>query len=296
MPAFHHGVLAAAVEPLALVQVVQQFSNLFLPLGPGMGLQCLRPFQAQARHLVDGLTHVVWRGAQAVRVIDQVAHGLAQVGRGFPVAQGLVHQRRRQWVYEGAPVIPGGVIQQFTLVGFQGEFEQTAAVKGVLAEHAVAEAVNGGHRRFVHPFGGQQQLLAAVWPRGRVRVAFIPKLVNQCRFGWRIGLVGGTGKHLGGLGQPGADAVSQLFGRSLGEGNHQQVGRKQILQWAVFGLAMAQNQAHIQNGDGKGFAGTGTGFDQGAAVQRQGKGVQTTAKGVVAHFGKDTPYQGSAAR
>ncbi len=93
--------------------------------------------------------------AQAQGIVNQIANTLAQVPGGFPVAQGLVHQRRRQRIDKGAPVIPGDLVQQFALVGFEGEFEQAAAVEGVLAEHAVAETVDGRYRRLVHPFGGQ---------------------------------------------------------------------------------------------------------------------------------------------
>ena len=87
-------------------------------------------------------------------------------------------------------------------------------------------------------------------------------------------MVSGVGKHLGGLGQPGADAVPQLLGGGVGKGDHQQVRRQQVLQWAVFCLAMAQHQAHIQDGDGEGFAGACAGLDQRAAVQGQGQWVQ----------------------
>ena len=155
VPDLEHGVLAATVKTLAFVQVVQQVGDFLLPLGPGVRFQFIGPCLPFADHLVDGLVYVLWRFAQGVRIVDQVAHRFAQVGGGFPVAEGFVHQGRWQRVHKGAPVIPGHVFQQFALVGGQGEFEQTATVEGVFAEHAVTPAVDGGHRGFVHPFGGQ---------------------------------------------------------------------------------------------------------------------------------------------
>jgi hypothetical protein len=50
------------------------------------------------------------------------------------------------------------------VVGFQGLGEQAAAVEGVLAQHALAPAVDGRYRGFVHPLHGDFQAAGAARP------------------------------------------------------------------------------------------------------------------------------------
>jgi hypothetical protein len=94
----------------------------------------------------------------------------------------------------------------------------------MLAQHAVAPAVDGGHRRLVHPFGRQPQRARAGQPlRGRIASAQVVQQVFARRPGRHGPRVREEG--LGRLGQPGADAVAQLLGGGVGEGDDQDLGR-----------------------------------------------------------------------
>ena len=95
VPDLEHGVFAVAVQAFGFVQAVQQIGDFLLPLGPGVCPQFIGPCQPFADHLVDSMVDTLWRCAQGGRVVNQVTHRLAQVGGGFPVAQGFVHEGRR---------------------------------------------------------------------------------------------------------------------------------------------------------------------------------------------------------
>src|SRR5690606_4400550 len=75
----------------------------------------------------------------------------------------------------------------------------------------------------------------------------------------------------GALCQALADAVAQLLGGRLGKGHHEECRRQQRPAKAQLCAAMAEDQTHVEGGDGEGLAGAGTGFDQPAAPQGQGQ-------------------------
>ena len=197
---------------------------------------------------------------------------------GEPLAQGLrrppegLQQQRRTvgrlGVDHGAPVVPHRLGPGRRRVGGQLQLEQAAAVEGVLPQHAVAPAVDGGHRRLVHPL---RRLLEAAAGLGTLAgigvVAPEPLQQRVRRRQFRLA------ETAGGIRQPGADALAQLPGGRVGEGHHQDAGRRQGLGEGVV-PTVPQHQAKVQGGDGEGLAGAGAGLDEPAAVQGQGQGVQ----------------------
>jgi len=155
-----------------------------------------------------------------------------------------------------APVVAHRLGQQRAFVAVHLLHQRMAAVERVLAQHALAPAVDGEHRCLVHPLRGKFQLPC-----------------SQC-----AGLVGGVvrhqaaqvivrralaAEHFGSLGQARADALAQLGSGSLGEGQHEDLRRQQCRA----GAAVAQHQAQVQRRDGPGLAGAGAGFDQLHALQ-----------------------------
>ena len=168
---------------------------------------------------------------------------------------------QRQPLAEVAPVITTGLGQQLRRVGAQCLVEQPAAVEGMLAQHAVAPAMDGGNGRFIHPLCGQLQGMCPLGPLGG-RIGITQTL--QERIGlWQHGkdfpgrggvhhrapandilirnaprdhdiqtcsrLDGfGTGpEECRGLGQPRPDAVTQFQRGRFGEGHHQDLRRGQ---------------------------------------------------------------------
>ena len=158
------------------------------------------------------------------------------------------------------PVVAHHFGKQLAVVGFQGLAEQAAAVEGVLAQHALAPAVNGRHRRLVHPLRGQLQAPGALRPFGGGEVG-----LQGRQQGITLGI---TTKHRGGFHQARTDAITQLAGGGIGEGHHQNLRRQQRLAERRL-AAMTEDQAQVQRRDGVGLAGTGAGLDQTAAVQRE---------------------------
>ncbi len=158
------------------------------------------------------------------------------------------------------------------MVGFQGLGKQAAAVESVLAQHALAPAVDGRHCGFVHPLRGHVQAVGASCPQRWLVV--IAQLLKQ-----RIRLAQLATEKARGFCKTGTDAFAQLLGSSVGEGHHQDLWRQQLAAKALL-ATMAEHQAQVQRRDGEGLAGTGAGFDQLAAVQgkRQGQGGRGNTK------------------
>lgn len=100
------------------------------------------------------------------------------------------------------------------MVGFQGLGEQAATVEGMLAEHALAPAMDGRYRRFVHPLHSDFQ--AAGTPRPGLLWIIVTQLMQQ-----RVGAFQFTTEKPCSLSQAGTNALAQLFGGSVGEGHHE---------------------------------------------------------------------------
>ena len=101
----------------------------------------------------------------------------------------------------------------------------------------------------------------------------------------RVGLQLRVAEIFGGFHQAGADAVAQFAGGQIGKGHHQNLRRGQRLREAIAVAVVAQHQPYIEQGNGKGFAGTGAGFDQAAAGQRKASGSSWLGEG-------SCPFQG----
>ena len=192
-----------------------------------------------------------------------------------PNRQHLRQRVGRQAVALLAPVILHGLGEQGFFVGHQLLFKQAGAVKSVLAQHALAPGVNGVDAGVVHALSGHGQAPGGLLARGRVGV------IGQQVLQVVVGLVRHSlaAKTPGGLQQARSDAVGQLPRGGAGEGHHQNVGRHQGPGKARLGRAVAQHQAHVQRGNRPGFAGTGAGFNQARAPQREASGVQCFGHG-----------------
>ena len=162
------------------------------------------------------------------------------------------------------PVIAHHLGQQFAVIGLQSLAEQAAAVEGMLAQHALTPAVDGGYGGFVHPLRRQLQAAGALVPlRLREITAQLAQQVIS------LGIAPEYGR---GLDQARANPIAQFARRGIGEGHYQNLRRQQRL--AECGVvAMAENQPQVERGNGKGLARAGTGLDQTAAMQgkRQGQ-------------------------
>ena len=189
-------------------------------------------------------------------------------GHVAPDALHLRHQRRGHGVKLLTPVVLHGVEAQCGLVAHQLFFEQAAAVKGVLAQHALAPGVDGVDGGVVHGLRGQRQAvggLLAGFALGVVGLQFQQEIV----FGF-----GHAAEHLGRLGQAGPDAVRQLARGGAGEGHHQHVLRQQGAHRRGVGVAVAQHQAHIERSNRPGLARASARLDQLAATQWKGVRLQ----------------------
>ena len=123
--------------------------------------------------------------------------------------------------------------------------------------------MDGGDGGFVHPLRGHFEAVGAGQPG--IRGIVVTQLGQQ-----RIGLGQIAAEEACGLGQAGSDPLAQLLGGRIGEGHHEDLRRQQFPTEALL-ATMAEHQAQVQRGDGEGLAGTGTGLDQLAAVQREGQ-------------------------
>ena len=206
------------------------------------------------------------------RGLGQLAHFFHQRVHVFPEAQHGVDTFCIQWIALLAPVVLGGFGLHGALVGVQFLVKQAAAVKGVLAQHALAPGVDGVDGGIVHAFGRHGQAPGGVLAGVALRVR-----------GQQSGQKGVVRRHLGRaakalrrLQQARADAVGQLARGSAREGHHQNVGRPERLRKGV-AIPMAQHQPQVQRGNRPGFAGAGAGLDQAAAPERKGQRLERVA-------------------
>ena len=164
------------------------------------------------------------------------------------------------------PIIAHHFGQQFAVIGLKRLAEQTAAVEGMLTQHALAPAVDGGHGCLVHPLRRQLQTAGALVPLrlGEVTAQFAQQIIA----------LGITPKYGRGLDQARANPVAQFAGGRVGEGHHQNLRRQQGL--AERGVAaMTEDQPQVERGNGEGLARTGAGFDQATAMQGKRQGQRT---------------------
>ncbi|MNO72254.1 hypothetical protein D3C76_631950 [compost metagenome] len=189
---------------------------------------------------------------------------LQRAGQRLGAGPAVRHGSRRaaaERIEVAPPVVAHSFGEQFALVGGEVLGEQAAAVEGVLAQHAVAPAVDGRDGGFVHPFRSQPQQARAAGPAfGGIGIAQLHQqaIVLRVRFG----------EAMRRLGQAQADAVAQFLRRGVGEGHHEDFRWAQRPLERLF-ATMGKHQADIEQGDGEGLAGTGAGLDQAAAVQRE---------------------------
>ena len=198
---------------------------------------------------------------------------------------GVGSQDREQQVQPGpllridhvTPVIPHRLGAQFRKVGFELLFEQAAAIEGVFTQHPVAPAMNGRHRRLVHPFRSQLQLPCAA--RAFQRLRMVVEQAPQCR-------VGGVGcippEMPRRAQQPFVDARPQFPRCGIGKGDHQDARRQQGLGEGPV-ATVTQHQPQIKGRDGEGLAGSGAGLDQAAPVQGKIGRIQQRDRGVGLH-------------
>ena len=279
------GLQAPAVHGLGFDRGVQQPLELVSPRPP---------WRLQRLQLPLGLVSRIAEGPGGLR-------GHAVFGKGLGPGEQLLQRQAKifgrgppaghhgglgvvQRVQEVAPPVAHHLVLQRTLVGLQRLQEQAVAVEGVFAQHALAPAVDGGHGGLVHPLGGQAQRARLGGPlRTRERCS----QVVQHIVAWRA--LGHLARHAlkgrSGLGQATADAVAQFLGRRIGEGHHQDLGRRQRPAEGVR-PSMAEHQAQHQRGDGEGLARAGAGLHQAAAAQRKAQGLQQGGcAGAVPHRG-----------
>ena len=162
------------------------------------------------------------------------------------------------------PVVLRGFGLALAFIGFQRFVKQIAAVKSVLAQHALAPGVDGVDGSIVHALrghiespGGSIALCAR-----RIGVAQVAQEMVM-RLGFGIAT-----KTLHGLDQPRSNAVRQLARGSAGEGHDQNIGWHQRPGKAMF-CTVAQHQAQIKRGNRPGLASACAGLDQARTPQRK---------------------------
>ena len=161
------------------------------------------------------------------------------------------------------PEVGAGLIAQAGFIFNQLLFEQHAGLKGVKAQHPLAEAVNGKYRRFVHlPFGQQQRLR---------RLGFIGDFRQQPGVERIVGTFAQAGDTQ--LVDIAANTPAQLFGRRFGKSHYQQLFHADLAGKGGF-PAQPQQQPQIEGGNGKGFSCARRGFYQALARQGQAQGVK----------------------
>ena len=131
----------------------------------------------------------------------QGTHVFLQRGHIAPNPLHLRHQRCGHGVELLTPVVLHGLQPQRGFVADQLLFKQAAAVKGVLAQHALAPGVDGVDGRIVHGLRGQRQSVRCLFA-GLAFGVFAAKLLQK-----RIVRFSDAPEYLRRLGQAGADAV-----------------------------------------------------------------------------------------
>ena len=185
-----------------------------------------------------------------------------------------------------APDVFTGLTKIALRIQQQLSAEHHTAIERKLLQHALAETVNGENTGVVHlrqigiePVGQLFQCIGIVGnvqlpqPTGQIRV-------NRFQRGGRglsisisfIRIAGHrrpqTQHVIGQLPDAFTDTPTQLFRRGIGKGHHQNLVTRQPPG------AVPQQQTTVQTGDGVGFSGTRTGFNQRLSVQWEGMDIQ----------------------
>ena len=245
----------------------------------GHGLDLALPIAQQRRQwgepILQGLAQRGLGCGLGPLTVQRAQIALA-VGHTAPHTLQAVHRRHRQAVDVFAPIVLHGFGEQSAVVGHQFFVPQAAAVKRVFAQHALAPGVDGEHGRVVHGVGRHGQA-----PRGAGALGWVGEFGQQAvqkriGLGARLGRLATKGAR--GLHQTFADAAGQLVGGGASESHDQNLPGHERGNGA--GVAtMADHQAHIEGGDGPGFAGAGAGLDQAGAAQRKTQCVQVLGLG-----------------
>ena len=163
-----------------------------------------------------------------------------------------------------------GLRGEFAFVGQQVFVEGMTAVEGVFAQHALAPGVDGEHGRAIHRLRRHRQAPGGGLPRSSRRIAVQQA---QQKFIVRLGRNGAV-KALCRLHQTRPYALGQFARGGAGESHHQNLLRTQRAGKRGGFAAVAQHQAQVERGDGPGLAGARAGFDETAALQGQGQGIE----------------------
>jgi len=188
-----------------------------------------------------------------------------QIARRFPVGPDACRAVAIQRKKVRAPIVASCFGLQQAFVGLRVLCKWMATIKGMLLQHALAPAMNGMDRRFIHPLPGILQASSCTGTRFCVRIGgdqVGEKVVVRCS---------GRAERQCGVGQSRTDAFAQFRGCRLGEGQDQDLRRQQRF---ACGRAVAKYKAQIERGDGPGLAGAGTGLDQADAMQWHGQRLQ----------------------
>ena len=159
-----------------------------------------------------------------------------------------------------APVVAQRMLKQGVLITDEFFIEQTAAVKGMLTQHALTPGIDRKYGSLIHAFGRRHQAVSSPLSGFAFRVCGNQSVQIRVFFQGRS-----APEAAGGFNQPFTNPVRQLFGRRSGKGHHQNFRRHQ---WPVKAgvlsifLPVTKNQSQIQGGYRPGFAGAGTGLDQ----------------------------------
>ncbi|MNM65164.1 hypothetical protein D3C81_765900 [compost metagenome] len=186
--------------------------QLFGPLCP-RGLEPGQLFATLLQRCLDQCCRF-WPVLLGAHAAEQRANPRQQGVGAAPVAAYPGQRVALHAIAEAPPVIAHDLAQQLAVVGFQGLGEQAAAVEGMLAQHALAPAMDGRYRSLVHPLHGDFQ------PAGATRPVLLWVIVTQL-VQQRIGVFQFATEEPCSFSQAGADALAQLFGGGVGEGHHE---------------------------------------------------------------------------
>ena len=176
-------------------------------------------------------------------------HQLHQPVRVQPLIQQVLHQARCQPLDPQAPEVVHQLLQQFAPVRQQFLLHRQGTLHRAVAEHPLAEAMDGEDHGPVEIQDRQSQAAQGLLP-------VLPALAQ--RADQRI-VSGPTLQHPVRLLQPLPDPAAQLGGGCAGIGDHQDLLHRQ---------PPLHHQPQVEGGDGVGLAGAGAGLDQGDALQR----------------------------
>ena len=186
-----------------------------------------------------------------------------QVLRPFPRFDYHLRNLAIERVAVTTPEVGAGLVTQLGFVFNQLLFKQHAGLKGVQAQHPLAETVNGKDGGIVHLTLRQQQ-----------HVGGLLKVVN---FRQQAGIE----RVVGGVTQAGdaqlvnvaTNTSAKLFGGGFGEGHHQQLF--DVNGPRIGGLAtQPQQQPQVECGYGEGFSSARRGFNQALTNQGQAQGIK----------------------